>query len=46
MGNLDYATVFSVAPILNETTVTLVSLCFLAGAMSKSANIPLHTWLT
>jgi len=45
MGNLDYATVFSVSPIINETTVTLVSLCFLAGAMSKSANIPLHTWL-
>lgn len=45
MGSLDYATVLSVSPYLNETVLTLVGLLFLGGAMSKSAQLPLHTWL-
>jgi len=45
MGTLDYATMFSIAPIFNETIITLIGLLFLGGAMSKSANVPLHTWL-
>lgn len=44
-GNLDYATVLSVAPYLNETTATLIGLLLLGGAMSKSAQLPLQTWL-
>jgi NADH-ubiquinone oxidoreductase chain 5 len=45
MGSLDYATVLSVSPLLNETVLTLIGLLFLGGAMSKSAQLPLHTWL-
>lgn len=45
IGTLDYATMFSIAPLFNETILTLVGLLFLGGAMSKSANVPLHTWL-
>lgn len=45
MGTLDYATMFSIAPLFNETIITVIGLLFLGGAMSKSANVPLHTWL-
>jgi LAGLIDADG DNA endonuclease family/Proton-conducting membrane transporter len=45
VGNIDYATVFSVAPYLNENIVTIVGVCFLIGAMAKSAQIGLHVWL-
>lgn len=44
-GNVDYASVFSVAPYINETAITIIGLLLLVGAMAKSANIPLHTWL-
>jgi NADH-ubiquinone oxidoreductase chain 5 len=44
-GSLDYATVLSVSPLLNETVLTVIGLLFLGGAMSKSAQLPLHTWL-
>jgi NADH-ubiquinone oxidoreductase chain 5 len=44
-GNVDYATVFSVAPFINETAITIIGLLLLIGAMAKSAQIGLHTWL-
>ena len=44
-GSLDYSVVFSVAPYMNETTLTLIGLCFLVGAMGKSSQIFLHSWL-
>jgi NADH-ubiquinone oxidoreductase chain 5 len=44
-GSLDYATIFSSAPYLNETAITIISLLILSGAMAKSAQIPLHSWL-
>jgi NADH-ubiquinone oxidoreductase chain 5 len=44
-GNLDYATVFSLAPYMNENIVTLVGVCLLLGAMAKSSQIGLHVWL-
>jgi hypothetical protein len=44
-GNVDYATVFSVAPFINETAITIIGLLLLLGAMAKSANLGLHTWL-
>jgi hypothetical protein len=44
-GNVDYATVFSVAPFINESAITIVGLLLLIGAMAKSAQIGLHTWL-
>ena len=44
-GSIDYATVFSLASFMNETAITVIGLLLLTGAMAKSANIPLHSWL-
>ena len=44
-GSLDYATVFSLAPFMNETAITIIGLLIFTGAMAKSAQIPLHSWL-
>jgi NADH-ubiquinone oxidoreductase chain 5 len=44
-GNLDYATVFSISPYMNETALTIIALLLLGGAMAKSSQIGLHTWL-
>lgn len=44
-GNLDYSTVFSVSPIINETLITIVGLLLLFAAMGKSAQFGLHIWL-
>jgi NADH-quinone oxidoreductase subunit L len=47
VGSLDYSTVFDAAQSgeLSDTVVTLLALGLLAGAVAKSAQIPLHTWL-
>jgi NADH-ubiquinone oxidoreductase chain 5 len=45
IGSLDYATVFSSAPFMNSTAITTIALLLLSGAMAKSAQIPLHSWL-
>ncbi len=47
VGSLDYSVAFSAAENgnLSQTTVTLVALGLLGGAVAKSAQIPLHTWL-
>ncbi len=55
-GSLDYAEVFSAAPALVDTTISLFAntpwslmtvTCILlfVGAMGKSAQVPLHVWL-
>ena len=44
-GNLDYATIFSVAPYISENIVTIIGICLLIGAMAKSSQIGLHVWL-
>jgi NADH-ubiquinone oxidoreductase chain 5 len=44
-GSLDYATVFSLAPFMNETAITIIALLLLTGAMAKSSQIGLHSWL-
>nr|YP_009711095.1 NADH dehydrogenase subunit 5 [Turbinellus floccosus]QGI24490.1 NADH dehydrogenase subunit 5 [Turbinellus floccosus] len=44
-GSLDYATVFNLVPFMNETAITIIGLLLLTGAMAKSAQIPLHSWL-
>ena len=44
-GNLDYSTVFSIAPFVSESTIILIGTCLLIGAMAKSSQIGLHIWL-
>jgi NADH-ubiquinone oxidoreductase chain 5 len=44
-GSLNYSEVFSLVPFINETAVTIIALFLLGGALAKSANIPLHSWL-
>jgi NADH-quinone oxidoreductase subunit L len=44
-GTLDFAANFERADELSGTVVTLVALGLLGGAVAKSAQIPLHTWL-
>ncbi len=43
-GRLDFAGVFAAAPH-GGTVATLIALGLLGGAVAKSAQIPLHTWL-
>jgi NADH-ubiquinone oxidoreductase chain 5 len=45
IGNLDYTTIFSMSPYINENIITLVCICLLIGAMAKSSQIGLHVWL-
>ena len=44
-GNIDYSTVFSLAPQINENIVTIIGICLLIGAMAKSSQVGLHVWL-
>jgi len=44
-GSIDYSTVFSIAPYFNESAITIISLLLFSGAMAKSAQVPLSTWL-
>ena len=44
-GNIDYSTVFSLAPFVTENTVTIIGICLLIGAMAKSSQVGLHVWL-
>ena len=45
LGTLEIPGVLESADGLSETTVNLVALGLLGGAVAKSAQIPLHTWL-
>ena len=44
-GSLNYSTLFSLAPFMNSTAIDIIGLLLLSGAMAKSAQIPLHSWL-
>ena len=44
-GTLELLGVFEEVDGLSDTTVNLVALGLLGGAVAKSAQIPLHTWL-
>ena len=44
-GNLDYSTVFSIAPFISNNVIIIVGICLLIGAMAKSSQIGLHVWL-
>ncbi|MEA3490427.1 MAG: NADH-quinone oxidoreductase subunit L [Campylobacterota bacterium] len=45
-GSLQYDVVFAALPNLDETVLTIAALALFIGAMGKSAQFPLHTWLT
>jgi NADH-quinone oxidoreductase subunit L len=48
LGTLDIATILARAPELwatGSTTANLAALLVLGGALGKSAQVPLHTWL-
>jgi len=44
-GSLNYSEIFTLTPYINEYAITIISLLLLGGALAKSANIPLHSWL-
>ena len=44
-GNIDYSTIFSLAPFINEDIITITGICLLIGAMAKSSQVGLHVWL-
>jgi len=44
-GTINYSEIFTLVPYINETAITIVALALLGGALAKSANIPLHSWL-
>lgn len=44
-GNIDYSTIFTIAPLINENIITLVGICLIIGAMAKSSQVGLHVWL-
>lgn len=45
LGNVDYPTIFSISPYINENIITLIGICLLIGAMAKSSQVGLHVWL-
>jgi NADH-quinone oxidoreductase subunit L len=44
-GSISYNEVFTIASSGNESTVTAIALLLFIGAMGKSAQLPLYTWL-
>lgn len=44
-GTVDYSIVFSLSPYFNENAITIIALLLFSGAMAKSAQVPLSTWL-
>ncbi len=45
LGTVSYSGVFASANTLSETQASIACLLLLVGALAKSAQIPLHTWL-
>lgn len=44
-GTIEYSTIFSIVPYFNENAITIIILLLFIGAMAKSAQVPLSTWL-
>src|SRR5690349_16580968 len=44
-GSIQYSEVFSKTEGINPNTITLITILLFVGAMGKSAQIPLYTWL-
>jgi NADH-quinone oxidoreductase subunit L len=45
-GSLQYDVVFAELPYLKESVLVSAAIALFIGAMGKSAQFPLHTWLT
>lgn len=45
LGSLQYDAVFASIASLDNTTLTMIGIFLFIGAMGKSAQFPLHTWL-
>ena len=45
LGTVNYADVFAAASTLSKFDVTVITILLFVGAMGKSAQIPLYTWL-
>jgi NADH-quinone oxidoreductase subunit L len=45
IGSLQYETVFAEASSLDRVTLSVIGILLFIGAMGKSAQFPLHTWL-
>jgi hypothetical protein len=43
-GNIDYHTVFTLAPYINENIITIIGICLLIGAMAKSVRWSAIFW--
>ena len=44
-GSLDYSIIYSTVPFMHDTGITIIALLILSGALAKSSQIPLHSWL-
>lgn len=44
-GSLNFSTIYSLAPYINETAITIIALLLLSGAAAKSSQLGLHSWL-
>ena len=45
LGNVSYGSVFAAVSQLSTTDITIITTLLFVGAMGKSAQIPLYTWL-
>jgi len=45
LGTVSYASVFAAVSQLSATDITIITTLLFVGAMGKSAQIPLYTWL-
>lgn len=45
LGTVSYATVFAAVSQLSTSDITIITTLLFVGAMGKSAQIPLYTWL-
>jgi NADH-quinone oxidoreductase subunit L len=44
-GSVDFGVFFAAAPAMDHGTLELIGFFLLVGAIAKSAQVPLHTWL-
>jgi hypothetical protein len=45
-GTLDFKSIFSISNFVSPNVITFISICFLLGAMAKSAQLGPHIWLS